>query len=111
MEGSRRLRRPQHRRHHPALRAAPAQVAVQRSDYRVLGRRGVVAQQCGGADQHTGDAEAALGGLLVLLPIAAFQPIGSWASTRLSRATFQRVTLVLVAASAVPLAHNVVSGG
>ena len=49
--------------------------------------------------------------LLILLPIAAFQPIGSWASTRLSRATFQRVTLVLVAASAVPLAHNVVSGG
>ena len=49
--------------------------------------------------------------LLILLPIAAFQPIGSWASTRLSRATFQRVTLVLVAASAVSLAHNVVTGG
>jgi uncharacterized protein len=49
--------------------------------------------------------------LLVLLPIAAFQPVGSWASTRLSRTTFQRVTLVLVAASAVSLAHNVVTGG
>jgi uncharacterized membrane protein YfcA len=49
--------------------------------------------------------------LLILLPIAAFQPIGSWASTRLSRMTFQRVTLVLVAASAVSLAHNVVTGG
>ena len=49
--------------------------------------------------------------LLILLPIAAFQPVGSWASTRLSRATFQRVTLVLVAASAVSLAHNVVTGG
>jgi uncharacterized protein len=49
--------------------------------------------------------------LLILLPIAAFQPIGSWASTRLSRTTFQRVTLVLVAASAVSLAHNVVTGG
>ena len=49
--------------------------------------------------------------LLILLPIAAVQPIGSWASTRLSRSTFQRVTLVLVAASAVSLAHNVVTGG
>ncbi len=49
--------------------------------------------------------------LLILLPIAAFQPIGSWASSRLSRATFQRVTLVLVAASAVSLAHNVLTGG
>jgi uncharacterized membrane protein YfcA len=48
--------------------------------------------------------------LLILLPIAVFQPIGSWASTRLSRATFQRVTLVLVAASAVSLAYNVVTG-
>src|SRR6187200_1702082 len=27
--------------------------------------------------------------LFILLPIAAFQPVGSWASTRLSRATFQ----------------------
>jgi uncharacterized membrane protein YfcA len=49
--------------------------------------------------------------LLILLPIAAVQPIGTWASTRLSRTTFQRVTLVLVAASAVSLAHNVVTGG
>jgi len=49
--------------------------------------------------------------LLILLPIAAFQPLGSIAATRLSRQTFQRVTLVLVAASAVSLAHNVVTGG
>jgi uncharacterized membrane protein YfcA len=49
--------------------------------------------------------------LLILLPIAALQPVGSWAATRLSRTTFQRVTLVLVAASAVSLAHNVVTGG
>lgn len=49
--------------------------------------------------------------LLILLPIAACQPIGSWAANRLSRTTFQRVTLVLVAASAVSLAHNVIAGG
>lgn len=49
--------------------------------------------------------------LLLLVPIALTQPIGSWAATKLSRVTFQRVTLVLVAASAVSLAHNVVTGG
>jgi uncharacterized protein len=48
--------------------------------------------------------------LLTLIPIALFLPAGSWAAKRLSRTTFQRVTLVLVAASAVSLLHEVIAG-
>jgi uncharacterized membrane protein YfcA len=48
--------------------------------------------------------------LLTLIPIALFLPAGSWAAKRLSRETFQRVTLVLVAASAVSLLHEVLAG-
>jgi uncharacterized protein len=48
--------------------------------------------------------------LLTLVPIAAFLPAGSWAARRLSPATFQRVTLALVAASAVSLLHDVLAG-
>lgn len=48
--------------------------------------------------------------LLTLIPIALFLPAGSWAAKRLSRTTFQRVTLVLVAGSAVSLLHDVVAG-
>jgi uncharacterized membrane protein YfcA len=48
--------------------------------------------------------------LLTLIPIALFLPAGSWAAKRLSRTTFQRVTLVLVAASAVSLLRNVIAG-
>jgi uncharacterized membrane protein YfcA len=48
--------------------------------------------------------------LLTLIPIALFLPIGSWAAKRLSHETFQRVTLVLVAASAVSLLHDVLAG-
>jgi uncharacterized protein len=48
--------------------------------------------------------------LLTLIPIALFLPAGSWAAKRLSRTTFQRVTLVLVAASAVSLLRDVISG-
>jgi uncharacterized membrane protein YfcA len=48
--------------------------------------------------------------LLTLIPIAVFLPVGSLAARRLSRATFQRVTLLLVAASAVSLLHDVIVG-
>ena len=48
--------------------------------------------------------------LLTLIPIAVFLPAGSWAAKRLSRETFQRVTLLLVAASAVSLVHQVIAG-
>lgn len=48
--------------------------------------------------------------LLTLIPIALFLPAGSWAAKRLSRTTFQRVTLVLVAASAVSLLRDVIAG-
>ena len=48
--------------------------------------------------------------LLTLIPIAVFLPAGSWAAKRLSRETFQRVTLLLVAASAVSLIHQVIAG-
>jgi len=48
--------------------------------------------------------------LLALVPIAVFLPIGSAAARRLSPATFQRIVLVLVAASAVSLVHNAVTG-
>jgi uncharacterized membrane protein YfcA len=47
--------------------------------------------------------------LLTLIPIVLFLPAGSWAAKRLSRETFQRVTLVLVAASAVSLLHDVLT--
>ena len=39
-----------------------------------------------------------------------FLPAGSWAAKRLSRETFQRVTLILVAASALSLLHDVLTG-
>jgi uncharacterized membrane protein YfcA len=48
--------------------------------------------------------------LLTLIPIVLFLPAGSWAAKRLSRETFQRVTLVLVAASALSLLHDVLTG-
>jgi uncharacterized protein len=48
--------------------------------------------------------------LLTLIPIALFLPAGSWAAKRLSRETFQRVTLVLVAASAASLLQQVIWG-
>jgi uncharacterized protein len=48
--------------------------------------------------------------LLTLIPIALFLPAGSWAAKRLSRATFQRVTLLLVGASAISLLHDVLAG-
>jgi uncharacterized membrane protein YfcA len=47
--------------------------------------------------------------LLTLIPIALFLPAGSWAAKRLSPTTFQRVTLVLVAASGVSLLRDVFS--
>lgn len=49
--------------------------------------------------------------VVTLLPIALFLPLGARAAKRLSPATFQRVTLVLVAASAVSLVHDAVTGG
>lgn len=49
--------------------------------------------------------------LVALVPIALFLPLGSRAATKLSPATFQRVTLLLVAASAVSLVHDAISGG
>jgi uncharacterized membrane protein YfcA len=48
--------------------------------------------------------------LLTLIPIALFLPAGSWAAKRLSPTTFQRVTLVLVAASAISLLRDVLVG-
>lgn len=48
--------------------------------------------------------------LLTLVPIALFLPLGSRAAHRMSRETFQRIVLVLVAASAVSLIHNAVTG-
>lgn len=49
--------------------------------------------------------------LWTLVPIAVFLPLGSAAAKRLSPETFQRIVLVLVAASAVSLVHDAVSGG
>lgn len=49
--------------------------------------------------------------LLALLPILVALPLGSRAARRLSRRTFQRVVLVLLAASVVSLVHDVVTGG
>ena len=48
--------------------------------------------------------------LLTLVPIAVFLPVGSWAATKISRETFQRIVLVLVAASAISLIHQAVTG-
>lgn len=48
--------------------------------------------------------------LLTLVPIAIALPVGARAARKLSRETFQRVTLVLVAASALSLIHDALSG-
>jgi uncharacterized membrane protein YfcA len=48
--------------------------------------------------------------LLTLVPIALFLPLGTRAARQLSPATFQRIVLVLVAASAVSLVHDAMSG-
>ncbi|MGY1809425.1 sulfite exporter TauE/SafE family protein [Blastococcus sp. SYSU D00669] len=49
--------------------------------------------------------------LLALLPILPFLPLGSAAARRLSPRTFQRVVLVLLAASVVSLVHDTFTGG
>jgi uncharacterized protein len=49
--------------------------------------------------------------LLALVPILLALPLGSRAARRLSRATFQRVILVLLAASVVSLLHDTFTGG
>lgn len=48
--------------------------------------------------------------LLTLVPIALFLPAGTAAARRLSPATFQRIVLVLVAASAVSLMREALGG-
>lgn len=48
--------------------------------------------------------------LLALIPIALTLPLGSRAARRLSPRAFQRVVLVLLAASAVSLAYNAAGG-
>lgn len=48
--------------------------------------------------------------LLALLPILLALPLGARAARRLSARTFQRVVLVLLAASAVSLIHNALAG-
>ena len=55
----------EHGAHDPVLRAAPAQVAVQRGAYLVLAGIVVGGQQRGGTDHHAGDAVTALRGLPV----------------------------------------------
>jgi uncharacterized protein len=49
--------------------------------------------------------------LLALIPILFVLPLGSAAARRLSPQTFQRVVLVLLAASLVSLVHDTLSGG
>jgi uncharacterized membrane protein YfcA len=50
--------------------------------------------------------------LLTLIPIVLFLPLGSRAARRLSPPSFQRIVLVLVAASAISLLHDAIwSGG
>jgi uncharacterized protein len=49
--------------------------------------------------------------LLALVPILLTLPLGSAAARRLSPQTFQRVVLVLLAASFVSLVHDTLSGG
>ena len=55
----------EHGAHDPVVRAAPAQVAVQRGAYLALARIIVGGQQRSGADHHAGDAVTALCGLPV----------------------------------------------
>jgi uncharacterized protein len=52
-----------------------------------------------------------LGSLLALVPILLVVPLGSRAARKLSRETFQRIVLVLLAASVVSLVHDVLTGG
>jgi uncharacterized membrane protein YfcA len=49
--------------------------------------------------------------LFALLPIAVGLPLGAAAARRLSRQTFQRVVLVLLAASAAKLLYDALAGG
>ncbi len=49
--------------------------------------------------------------LLALIPIAIALPLGSRAARRLSPATFQKITLVLVAASGLSLIHDAFFSG
>jgi uncharacterized protein len=49
--------------------------------------------------------------LLALIPIALTLPLGSAAARRLSPLTFQRIVLVLLAASVVSLLHDTFAGG
>ena len=49
--------------------------------------------------------------LLALLPIVVALPLGARAARRLSAQTFQRVVLVLLAASALSLVHDALTGG
>ena len=51
------------------------------------------------------------GSLLALVPILLVVPLGSRAARKLSRETFQRIVLVLLAASVVSLVHDVLTGG
>src|SRR5690349_17532968 len=55
----------EHGAHNPVVRAAPAQVAVQRGTDLVLAGIVVDGQQPGGADHHAGDAVSALRSLPV----------------------------------------------
>jgi uncharacterized membrane protein YfcA len=49
--------------------------------------------------------------LLTLVPIVLFLPLGSRAARRLSPQSFQRIVLVLVAASAISLLHDAIWSG
>jgi len=49
--------------------------------------------------------------LLALIPIAVALPLGTWAARKVSVATFNRVVLVLLLASAIALAHQAVTDG
>jgi uncharacterized membrane protein YfcA len=55
--------------------------------------------------------ELVLQSLLALIPIALTLPLGSAAARRLKPQTFQRVILVLLAASVVSLLHDAFTGG
>jgi uncharacterized protein len=52
-----------------------------------------------------------VGSLLALVPILLVVPLGSRAAKKLSRETFGRIVLVLLAASVVSLVHDVLTGG
>jgi uncharacterized membrane protein YfcA len=56
-------------------------------------------------------SERVVQSLLALIPIALALPLGSAAARRLSPATFQRIVLVLLAASVVSLVHDTITGG